>query len=117
MLQIGGKDVLYSGSFLARRDEEVELTVPSIIQRKIKVVVRKAEVPDGSAVAPTVEVTDEHAVVILPAAGEGVSVLDQTQLGTKKGPVSLRISAQPIGVFSLVHLDVLEGRYDNYVAE
>jgi len=115
MLNIGGKDVIYSGSFLVAQGEPVELNVPGIIARSIKVI---AQVVEPGAEAFKMEESDNQVTITVPFGDQAYNTeFGRGQLVTKKGPVTGRIFGQPAGKWMLINLDIHEGRYDNYVEE
>ncbi len=120
MLKIGGKEVIYSKSFVMKKGEEVLMTPPGVIGRSIKIVATQ----DATTFGPGTQAfsADESnvylTVINLPFANQGQFVveLERGQLASEKGPLSCRISGFTLGdTAMLVHFDLHEGRYDNYV--
>lgn len=115
MLRIGSKDLIYSTSFLIAQDEEVSFKVPEIIARSIKIVAKAIE---PGATGFHAHDTESELTLTLPFAEHPFYLeLKSGQLNTKKGPVTGRIFGQVAGPFRFIHIDLHEGRYDNYVGE
>lgn len=121
MLKIGGRDVIYSNSFLMLRGEEVVLTPPGVIGRSIKIIATT----DASADTPLDEafLVDESdvrmSVLTVPFCGakRGFAVeFEDGQLMTATGRLNVRMSGRASGpVFMEVHVNLLETKFDNYI--
>jgi hypothetical protein len=120
MLKVNGKDVIFSKSFVMKPNDQVSLKVPEIIARDIKIITSGAvsSLPPDAKPFYVDEADDRSTVLTIPFADVNgfVFELAQSQFATVKGPVSLRMSSLSLGATAmLVHIDVHEGRYDNYV--